>query len=97
MQALQKALYNMCTFKSDTKCYIKPQERHNIYTFVFLLVRRCAFSLVIVQLVKKLGSTMNFLFVRFLVPKKESNNADEMEKKSVSETANYFFFLRRRM
>ena len=81
MQALQKALYNMCTFKSDTKCYIKPQERHNIYTFVFLLVRRCAFSLVIVQLVKKLGSTMNFLFVRFLVPKKESNNADEMEKK----------------
>ena len=29
---------------------------------------RVHFSLVIVQLVKKLGSTMNFLFVRFLVP-----------------------------
>ena len=29
---------------------------------------RVHFSLVIVQLVKNLGSTMNFLFVRFLVP-----------------------------
>ena len=35
---------------------------------------RVHFSLVIVQLVKKLGSTMNFLFVRFLVPISREKN-----------------------
>ena len=45
-------------------------ERY-IDRYMLLFSCTCArvhFSLVIVQLVKKLGSTMRFLFVRFLVP-----------------------------
>ena len=49
--------------------YKTPRKTQHIY-FCFLF--GVHFSLVIVQLVKKLGSTMNFLFVRFLVPKKHA-------------------------
>ena len=55
-------------------------ERY-IDRYILLFSCTCAlehFSLLIVQLVKKLGSTMNFVFVRFLVlisqKKKECTN-----------------------
>ena len=42
------------------KVFIQRDIYRQIYTFVFLHVRPCVFSLVIVQLVKKLGSTIFF-------------------------------------
>ena len=55
--------------------YTRFQKGFHIERYIdrYMLLFSCTcarvhFSLVIVQLVKKLGSTMNFLFVRFLVP-----------------------------
>ena len=54
--------------------YTRFQKGFHIERYIdrYILLFSCtcarAFTLVIVQLVKKLGSTINFLFVRFFVP-----------------------------
>ena len=57
--------------------YIQPFSKTfsygEIYRYIYILLFSCTcarvhFSLVIVQLVKKLGSTINFVFVGFFVP-----------------------------
>ena len=74
------------TVRSYTYIYIYTRFQKGVHIeryidrYILLFSCTCArehFSLVIVQLVKKLGSTMNFLFVRFLVPisQKKKKNA----------------------